>query len=209
MLDRHLRPLIDPPLNAAGRRIARLGIGANAVTVAGALLGIGAGAAIAQGRFGLALLFIMLSRLADGLDGAIARAAEGAQAPRRSGTETGGFIDIVADFVFYAAIPIGFVWADPATNGLAGALLLGAFYVNAATFLGFAILAERHGLQSTRNGVKNWYHAAGLLEGSETIAFFVALCLWPGLFVPLALVFAALCIVTAGARIAQVFDRFN
>ena len=40
MFDARLRPLINPPLNEAGKRIARLGISANAVTVSGFAFGM-------------------------------------------------------------------------------------------------------------------------------------------------------------------------
>ncbi|MGY6632843.1 MAG: CDP-alcohol phosphatidyltransferase family protein [Alkalilacustris sp.] len=202
MLDRHLRPWIDPPLNHLGRRLAAAGVGANAVTLAGLALGLGAAAAVALGAFWLALGLIGLSRLADGLDGAVARA--------RGPSDFGGYLDITADFLFYGAIPLAFVVQDPGANGLAGAFLLLSFYVNGATFLGYAILAERRGMQSQRHGVKSLYFTAGLLEGTETIAFFVLVCVWPQQFAPLAWGFGALCLVTALSRVLlarRVFAR--
>lgn len=201
MLDRFLRPLIDPPLNRLGRGLAGAGIGANAVTLAGLLLGLGAALAIAWGAPLVGLGLILASRLADGLDGAVARAT------RLS--DLGGFLDIVADFVFYAAVPLGFVLADPGANALAGAALIASFYVNAATFLGYAILAAKRDLSTEARGRKSWYHAGGLLEGSETIAFFLAFCLWPGAFAALAWVFAALTLITAAGRVAQAAAVFG
>ena len=200
MLDRHVRPFIDPPLNAFGRRVAAAGLSANAVTTMGLMLGLAAAICVAVGANGAALALILASRLADGLDGAVARATRA--------SDFGGYYDILADFVFYAAVPMGFIWADPGAHGLAGGALLAAFYVNAASFLGYAILAEKHRLSTSANGRKSWYHAGGLLEGTETIAFFVALCLFPAAFVPLAWVFAALCLVTALARLAVARDQF-
>jgi len=201
MLDRHLRPLIDPPLNRLGRRMATSGIPADAVTLAGMALGVAAGVAVWAGIYALALVLILASRLADGLDGAVARASQP--------TDFGGYLDIVADYVFYAAIPLGFVLADPSANGVAGAFLIASFYVNAGSFLGYAILAERHSMTTTERGAKSLYFAGGLLEGSETIAFFVVLCLWPGLFVPLAWGFAALCLITAVARVLLAWRVFG
>lgn len=200
MLDRHVRPFIDPPLNAFGRRVAAAGLSANAVTTMGLMLGLAAAICVAVGAYGAALALILASRLADGLDGAVARATRA--------SDFGGYYDILADFVFYAAVPMGFIWADPGAHGLAGGALLAAFYVNAASFLGYAILAEKYRLSTSANGRKSWYHAGGLLEGTETIAFFVALCLFPAAFVPLAWVFAALCLVTALARLAVARDQF-
>ncbi|WP_212523966.1 CDP-alcohol phosphatidyltransferase family protein [Actibacterium sp. MT2.3-13A] len=193
MLDAAMRKLIDPVLNRLGARAARAGMTANAVTLAGLGFGLLAAALIALDAPGWALLPLGLSRLADGLDGAIARSTQK--------TDFGGFLDITCDFVFYGAIPLGFVLADPGGNGAAGAFLLASFYANGASFLGFAILAERQGMTSEARGVKSLYFTGGLLEGTETIAFFVALCLWPGWFAPLAWAFGALCFVTAASRV--------
>lgn len=194
MLDARIRPWIDPPLNRAGAALAARGIGANEVTLFGLALGLIAAGILAAGLPGeLALVPLALGRLADGLDGAVARAT--------AKTDFGGLLDIVCDFAFYAAIPLAFALRDPA-NGAAAAALLAAFYINGASFLGFAIMAEKRGLQSRAQGEKSLYYSAGLLEGTETIIFFVLLCLWPGAFGPLAWAFGVLCLFTTGARLA-------
>jgi phosphatidylglycerophosphate synthase len=193
LLDARLRPLIDPPLDRIGRGLARRGVSPDAVTLAGLGFGLAAGAAIWAGVFWLALVLVAASRLADGLDGAVARASER--------TDLGGYLDIVADFAFYAAVPLGFVLHDPETNGVAGAVLLAAFYVNGAGFLGFALMAEKRGLETRAQGLKSLYYSAGLLEGTETILFFVAICLVPGAFPALAWFFAALTAITTLGRL--------
>lgn len=147
------------------------------------------------------LLLLLASRLADGLDGAVARAT--------AKTDFGGFLDVVCDFVFYAAIPLAFVLHDPATNGAAGAFLLLSFCVNGATFLGYAILAARRGMETRSRGEKSLYFTAGLLEGSETIGFFVLIVLWPGIFVLAAWLFGLLCLVTALARVLLARQSFG
>lgn len=201
VFDAALRRVIDPPLNALGRVVAKTGISADTVTVLGLVLGLVGAAVVALGAPGWALWPILASRLMDGLDGAVARAT------RR--TDFGGFLDITADFLFYGAVPLGFVLADPAANGASGAFLLCSFYVNGASFLGYAVLAERRGMESTKRGAKSLYFTGGLLEGTETIAFFVALCLWPGWFAPLAWIFGALCFVTAASRVALAAQVFR
>lgn len=193
MFDAAIRRAIDPVLDRWGRGLAARGWGADRITLAGLGLGLLAAALVAAGLPALALVPLLLSRLADGLDGAVARAT------RR--TDFGGYLDIAADFLFYGAVPFGFVLVDPAANGVAGAFLLLSFYVNGTTFLGFAILAEKRRMETAARGVKSLYFTGGLLEGSETIAFFVVLCLWPGAFAPLAWIFGGLCLVTAGARV--------
>jgi hypothetical protein len=105
-------------------------------------------------------------------------------------------------------VPLAFVALDPAANGLAGAFLIATFYVNGASFLGFAILAEKHRLTSEARGIKNLYFSGGLLEGTETIAFFVALCLFPAAFPALAFGFGALCLLTAVTRVVHARRRF-
>lgn len=200
MLDAPIRRLIDPPLNSLGARLAARGVGADQVTVAGLALGLIAAALVWAGAPGLALGPLLLSRLADGLDGAVARAT------RR--TDFGGFLDIAADFLFYGAIPLAFVLADPAANGAAGAFLLASFYFNGATFLGFAALAAKRGMETRAQGIKSLYFSNGILEGTETILFFVALCLWPGAFAALAWTVGALCFLTGFLRIAAARRTF-
>ena len=193
MLDRYARTLIDPPLNQIGTGLAARGFTANGVTLIGLGLGLLAAMLIALGAPGWALIPLLASRLADGLDGAVARATRK--------TDFGGYLDIAVDFLFYGAIPMAFVLADPAGNGAAGAFLLAAFYFNGTSFLGYAILAEKHGHTTDAQGQKSLYYSNGILDGTETIVFFVALCLFPAYFSPLAWAFGALCFVTATLRI--------
>lgn len=193
MLDARIRKAIDPVLDRCGAVLARRGWTADAVTLAGLGLGLAAAVLIGFGWTLAALVPLFGSRLADGLDGAIARATRP--------SDFGGYLDIAADFFFYGAVPFGFVALDPAGNGLAGAFLLLSFYVNGTSFLGFAVLAEKRKMTTDARGAKSLYFTGGLLEGSETIAFFVVLCLWPGAFAPLAWGFGALCFVTALARL--------
>jgi phosphatidylglycerophosphate synthase len=202
MLDSAMRRRIDPGLNAAGRRIARLGVSANQITLAGLALGLLAAGLIAAGAPGwVALLPLLAGRLADGLDGAVARAT--------GKTGFGGYLDIVCDFAVYGAVPLAFVLRDPQANALAGAFLLASFYLNGATFLGFAVLAAQRGLETRAQGEKSLYYAAGLLEGTETILFFILLCLLPLAFAPLAWAFGGLCLVTALARVALAWRVFG
>lgn len=202
MLDGLMRGVIDAPLNRGGRWLAARGASADAVTLAGLVVGLVAAAMLALGASGLLVAVPLLaSRLADGLDGAVARA--------RGKSDFGGYLDIVCDFAFYGAIPLAFVLRDPALNGAAGAFLLATFYINGASFLGYAILAEKRGMQTTSRGEKSLYFTAGLLEGTETILFFLLIVLWPVLFVPAAWAFGALCLVTAGARVLLAARTFR
>jgi len=201
MLDAYARKLIDPPLDRVGGLLARIGISANAVTLVGLGLGLLAAVSIVFGQFTLALWLVLASRVADGLDGAIARAS--------TRTDFGGYLDITADFAFYGAIPLAFILHDPATNGIAGAVLLLSFYVNGASFLGYAILAAKKGLDTHAQGIKSLYYSNGILEGTETILFFVLLCLAPRFFMPLAWLFAIACFATAILRVWGAYQAFG
>ena len=200
MFDAKLRPLIDPPLNAIGRTLARAGIGANAVTVAGLAPAIGAGIVIAQGHYLAALALVLLNRLLDGLDGAVARI--------RGPSDFGGYLDILADFVFYIAVPIGFGFAAPA-NALPALVLVASFTLTGISFLAFATLAAKRGAQTSAHGSKSFFYSTGLAEGGETIAVFLAMCIWPQAFVPIALGYAALCLLTVVQRSVLAWRSFR
>jgi phosphatidylglycerophosphate synthase len=196
MLDGVMRKVIDPVVNVWGQRLFAKGWSADRITLIGLGLGLLASAIIAIGLPGwIALLPLLAGRVADGLDGAVARAG--------TKTDFGGYLDIMADFLIYGAIPLAFALRDPDTNGLAAAFVLFCFYVNGASFLGYSVLAEKRGLQTTARGVKSLYFTSGLLEGTETIAFLCAICLVPAAFAPMAWVFGALCLVTAASRLAE------
>ncbi len=200
MLDSTLRPLIDPPLDYFGRALAARGVSANALTLFGLLPGLGAAFAIGVGAYGVALALIVLNRVIDGLDGAVARV--------RGKTDFGGYLDIYADFVFYAAVPLGFAYADP-LNRLPAAALLASFLLAGISFLGYAVVAERRGLTTAAQGEKSFYYMAGLAEGTETIFVFVLATLRPAWFPVIAWAYAGLCVLTGCARVAAGWRRFN
>jgi len=193
MLDGAARRLIGPGLDRAGAALAERGVAADHVTWAGFVLGILAAGLIVAELYAGGLAAIVLSRICDGLDGPVAR--------HGAATDCGGFLDIVLDFAFYGGIPLAFVLARPEANAVAGAVLLLSFYVNGSTFLAFSLMAERRGLAGESRGPKSLYFTTGLAEATETIATFCLFCLLPNAFAPLAYAFAALCFITAAARI--------
>jgi phosphatidylglycerophosphate synthase len=194
MLDPVLRRWIDPSLNQAGAWLARRDMSANAFSIAGLAIGLTTVPLLASGRYETALLVILLNRLIDGLDGPIARHKGGA-------TAFGGYLDIMCDMGFYAAVPLGFALARP-DNALWAALLLASFVCTASSFLGRAVLATQRGdPDDGARGRKSFFHAAGIVEGTETILAFVLFCLFPQAFPWLAGVFAILWFWTAAARV--------
>lgn len=191
MFDSRLRRVIDPPLNRLGAAIAARGVTANQVTVAGAAVGALAGLAIGLHHPLAGLALILFSRLLDGLDGAIARATQP--------TDFGGYLDIVADYVFYIAVPLGFGFADPANLPYA-LVLVASFTLTAVSFLAYATLAAKRGVETQAHGRKSFFYSTGLAEGAETIATFVLMCLLPSHFALIAVLFAVLCLATVVQR---------
>ncbi|MGO2133441.1 MAG: CDP-alcohol phosphatidyltransferase family protein [Halomonas sp.] len=194
MLDRWTMPMTQKPLRWLTRGLARAGARPDQVTLAAFVIGMLALPLLAFELYWAALVAILLNRLGGGLDGALARLTDTA-------SDAGGFLDIGLDFVFYAAVVLGFALANPAANALAGALLLFAFIGTGTSFLAFAIMAARHQLQRPRFQHKAFYYLHGLTEGTETVAALVAFCLWPEHFALLATVFATACVLTTVTRL--------
>ena len=200
MFDAQLRPLIDRLLDPIGRGLVRLGVTANQVTMIGAAFGLIAAGCVAAGLFHTALWFVITNRVIDGMDGAVARASRS--------SDFGGYLDIVSDFIFYSAIPMAFAMAQPET-ALAAAFLIFSFIGTATSFLGFAILAEKHHVTTRIRGKKAFYYLGGLTEGTETILLFLAMLVWPDYFSVMAIIFGILCWVTTGTRIYAAYRQFN
>jgi phosphatidylglycerophosphate synthase len=198
MFDARLRPLIDPPLNRAGARLAGWGVTANQLSGLGILAGLGAAAAILLGHFPAAIALVLVSRLLDGLDGAVATRK----------TPFGGYLDIVGDFLFYVAVPLAFGLSDPA-NLKPAMVLLASFALTGVSFLAFAAVSAEQGLETTAHGEKSFFYSTGLAEGGETILAFVLMLLFPTHFPLIAWAFAALCGLTVVQRSLLAWRMFN
>jgi phosphatidylglycerophosphate synthase len=193
MLDRHITPLIRPAVEAIAHRLVQLGIKADHITLAAFTIGIVAMICIALRAYSIAAILILLSRLCDALDGAVARQTEA--------TDAGGFLDIALDFLFYAGIVLAFAFAAPKTNALPAAVLLMSFVGTTSSFLAFAALAAKRGITSMEYPDKSFYFLGGLAEATETLIIFIAMCIWPRWFPHLAYAFALLCAITTLTRI--------
>lgn len=199
MLDHIVRPYIDPPLNMAGRALARTGLSANAVTLGGFAVGLATIPAIAACSFPLALGLILANRLTDGLDGAVARA--------RGPSDLGGYLDIVCDFILYSGWAFAFALANP-VYAVPAAFLILSFMGTGSSFLTYAVIAAKRGLTTEIRGSKSLYYLGGLTEGTETILIFMLFCLLPQHFAVLAYGFAAACWITTLSRILAAARRF-
>lgn len=189
MLDARLRKAVDPLLDRLGAGISAVGITANMLTLSGALLVPLIILALAQQSWTVALGLIALNRLCDGLDGAVARL--------RGPSLWGGYLDSLCDYLFYTGVPVGFALASSG-NMFAALLLVASFTLTAVSFLAIAAIASGRGLGQQN---KAFAYTPGLMEGGETIAFFVLMCLLPAQFPLLAGLFAALCLITVVQRL--------
>lgn len=200
MFDALIRPLIDPPLNRCASRLAKRGVTANTLTAVGFAFALAAFGAVATQSYLFAITFILLSRLMDGLDGPLAR--------QTSATDLGGYLDIVADFIFYAGIVFFFAVGRPET-ALAAAFLIFSFMGTGTSFLAYAIIAAKRGLNHEKQGKKSFFYLSGITEGSETICLLLLICLFPNQFVWLAYGFGALCWITTAGRVRQAMSDFS
>ena len=189
MFDIWLRRRIDPALDRIGAGLAKRGLSANAITLAGAVVGIGAAALLAHEQWLAGLALVVANRALDGLDGAIARHSRP--------TAWGGYFDSIADYVFYIAVPLGFAWANPA-NVWPALLLVSSFTLTAVSFLALAAILAGRDMGHSR---KSFTYTTGFMEGGETIAAIILMCLFPSQFPLLAIVFAVLCLATVVQRL--------
>lgn len=197
MFDAKIRPYIDVPLNKIAQKLHSAGISANMLTCAGFLLGLCAFTSLATESYIFAFIFIVLSRVMDGLDGLVARMT--------SATDLGGYLDIVSDFIFYAGCIFFFAVGRP-EDALVAAFLLFSFMGTGSSFLAYAILAAKHKVIEHE---KSFFYLGGLTEGTETIFMLLALCVFPDYFVFIASLFGLMCWFTTYGRVRQAVCDFK
>lgn len=192
MIDRWTHQWLQMPLQYIARRVQKY-VTPDQLTVGGFVIGLCAIPALMLKLYLLALGLILLNRILDGLDGSLARIVGPSHA--------GGFLDITLDFVFYSAVILGFALSDPAKNSLAATFLIFSFIGTGSSFLAFAVMAEKYNIERMQFANKSLYYLNGLTEGTETILFYIAICLWPTNFPALATGFGVLCLITTANRI--------
>ncbi|MDQ6754517.1 MAG: CDP-alcohol phosphatidyltransferase family protein [Actinomycetota bacterium] len=200
MFDARLRVLMAPALTRAAGWLDRTPVTPDRLTGLNLVLGL-ASAVLAAGQSWLpALAAWLLCRVADGLDGPLARRRN-----LRAGTEDtgrGGFWDICADFTVYGATVVGIGVGATAAFGapwLPFLLVLFAYYINGTAFLAFSSIAEKTGRQ-LRDG-RSLSFPGGLTEGAETVAVHSFWLIFPGAAWEIASVWALLVTASAAQRI--------
>lgn len=150
-------------------------------------------AAVALGAEFAGLLLLGANRLCDGVDGPLARLTRP--------TDRGAYLDIVLDFLFYAGFVFACAVARP-EHALAAAFLIFSFIGTGTTFLAHAIMSAKRGWP-VEEEKKGFAYLGGLTEGTETIAVFAAMLIFPGAFPALAWIFGSLCWFTTATRVTE------
>ena len=203
MFDRHLQKFTQKPLSFFAKIILKY-LSASQITITGFIFGLMMCLFIFFELFFLAIFFLILNRICDGLDGVMARLT----AP----TYLGAYLDIVLDFIFYSAFILMFGLIDT-SNIVISCLLLFSYICTGTTFLAQAIIQPKLDLIQKDESLdidipKSFYYSAGLIEGTETILFMVLCLIFPNLYFVFGLIFAILCLLTALSRVL-IFYRKN
>lgn len=199
MIDNYLRRRLEGPLDRCARLLDFAAISPDRVTAAGLVLGLGSALSAGLQLWWLALVLWLASRLADGLDGPLARRRARAGGPNSG---AGGFFDITADFTVYGATVVGV--AVGVTSGYDAPwwpflLVLLAYYINGTAFLAFSSIAER--TDRKIDDGRSLSFLGGVAEGAETIAVHSIWLILPGHAWQIAVVWAGVVAVSAGQRI--------
>ena len=173
-----------------GRRLARLGVTANQVTVVGMLLAGVTGVMIGLGRFWIGVVLLTVGGLMDTLDGLVAKAAGTA-------SKRGAFFDSVADRVADALIFGGMAW------------YLASGHQPRLALLPFAILGVSAVISYERAKAESLGYDAkgGLMERAERLILLgIALALHI-ILVPVLALLLALSVFTAAQRFLKVWGQ--
>lgn len=185
----NLRLIMRSFFNDAGKTLAKMGISANLMSLIGFVIGIFTINFLAMEMYATAILCIILNRVCDALDGAIARNSQV--------TDFGVFLDATLDYIFYAGVIFGFALANPAENAVAAAFLLLAFTASACAMLAYAVVAYKtKSSQEIKLGMSPFY-LGGLAQGFETLIVLLAMCVLPHWFMPLAIILGVLSFIKA------------
>ena len=200
MLDKKFNLFFKPILTKIARVLLNREFTSNQITLFGFILGIFSFIFLSLGMIYIALLFFILNRIFDGIDGTLARLSKP--------TDLGGFYDIISDFFIYALLPLGFIFFDK-NNFLSMSFLLTSFIGTCSTFLTTAWIFEKKKMQIEKLSKKSFYYSEGLIEGTETIFLFILMFIFYEVATFIAWIFGVLCFITALLRVIKVSKILN
>ena len=183
----NLHLIVRSSMNDLGRGLAGVGLSANLVTILGFAIGLLCINFLAMEMYATAALCIILNRICDALDGAIARNSKV--------TDFGVFLDASLDYIFYAGVIFGFALANPMSNAIPASFMLFAFTSSSCAMLAYAVVAYKtKSSQEIKLGMSPFY-LGGLAQGFETLTVLLLMCLLPHYFVTLAVILGVLCLI--------------
>ena len=200
MLDEKLNIFFRPILKKFASILLNYHFLPNQITLFSFTLGLICFILLSLGMIYTALLFFLLNRFFDGVDGALARLKEP--------TDLGGFYDIISDFLIYSLLPFGFILFDN-NNFLSMSLLLSSFIGTCSTFLTTAWLFEKRKIKIEQLSKKSFFYSEGIIEGTETIVFFILMFVFFEVASFIAWIFALLCFLTTVIRVFKVSKILN
>ena len=197
MLDNYIVKFLNPLFHILGSLFLKFKINANIVSLLGLIFSFVSFFLILNLNFISALLFFLLGRIMDGVDGSLAN--------RTRKTDFGGFLDIVFDFISYSLVPLAFILILN-SNAFFGSILLATFFGTGSTFLALAIF---EGKKSKYAHNKSFFHVGGLIGGTVTIFFLSLMMVLPYNFNLIAIIFSVLCIIGTIERIYYAYNILN
>lgn len=186
--------------DATGKKLAKLGVSANLISILGFIIGIFAINFLSLEMYGYALLCILLNRVFDAVDGAIARHSEI--------TDFGVFLDAALDYIFYAGVIFGFALANPEQNAIAACFLMFAFASAACAMLAYAVIAYKNNSNEKLELNQSPFYLGGFAQGFETFIALIILCIIPVWFMPIAIILGALSLVKTLSVVAAAYYNF-
>lgn len=194
MIDRKLRKVLFRTFDELARSVDHPRISPDLITLLGFITGLAGAFSAWQRSWFLALILWLFSRIADGIDGALARTRVASGAPRNS---AGGYLDIMADFTIYGSFVVG-VAHGSGGNYLPFIFVLLAYYLNGTSFLAFSAIGEKEGIRIEDDRSLSFIH--GIAEATETIIVHSAWCIFPTSAAKIASVWAGVVFISATLR---------
>ncbi len=159
MFDDAFRPYFARLAAPIGRALVSWGITPSRVSWAGFTLAVAGAGAIAAGHSVLGLTLWLLSRIADGLDGIVAR---------QGGWQSafGGYLDITLDMAAYSLMVLAFASRHP-EQALLWETVLAGYVLAITSTLALSAAAERVE-RTVAPGDRTFQFTRGLAEAGET-----------------------------------------
>ncbi len=203
MIDKYLRPVKDKLLFPGAKIIADY-LSPNQISIIAFIFGLLSCLMIFFNHLQIALVFWLLNRITDGLDGTVARISN-----RQS--DWGGYLDIMLDFIIYALIPISltFVLYKGIPIYLSLSVMLGVFYINSASWMYLSAVQEKRAVKSEKNDLTSVSMPTGLIEGTETIFLYTLFFLFPEYLLILFLIVSGLTLIGIVQRMIWAYKNLQ